>query len=79
MKVEELTKQERISVVPGGLGFDGGHEPSHKSRARVAGYYRMSQWDMAKERWPMIENQSCGDFNRGEEKSLVRHYPYFLE
>jgi hypothetical protein len=28
--------------------------------------------------WPVIENQSCGQFRTGEEKSLVRHYPYFL-
>jgi hypothetical protein len=26
----------------------------------------------------MIENQSCGEFSREREKSLVRHYPYFL-
>jgi hypothetical protein len=27
--------------------------------------------------WPVIENQSSGDFIRGTEKALVRHYPYF--
>jgi hypothetical protein len=27
---------------------------------------------------PVIENQSCGEFSMEGEKSLVRHYPYFL-
>jgi hypothetical protein len=38
----------------------------------------MSRRDMAADQMSVIENQSCGDFNRGAEKSLVRHYPYFL-
>src|SRR5580698_3995938 len=61
---------------PCGTLVGGNHEPSHKSRARVAGYFQMSRRDMGTERWPMIVKQSCEDFSRGEEKSLVRHYPY---
>jgi hypothetical protein len=56
------------------LGLVWDDEPSHKSRARVAGYFQMSRRDMA-ELLPMIEKQSCGQFSAGGEKSLVRHYP----
>jgi hypothetical protein len=52
-------------------------EPSHKSRARVAGYFRMSRRDMAARPLSVIENQSCGDFSRGGENEIVRHYPHF--
>jgi hypothetical protein len=59
------------------FGYLGDNGPSHKSRARVAGYFQMSRRDMTAERLPMIEKQSCGYCPMEMEKSLVRHYPYF--
>jgi hypothetical protein len=47
------------------FGLVGNDEPSHKSRARVAGYFRMSRRDMAADKMPMIENQSCGILSAG--------------
>jgi hypothetical protein len=78
MKVNWLSGfSEAASVVPGGTLGCLGPRPSHKSRARVAGYFQMSQRDMTARPWPLIEKQSCGDFSGSGEKDIVRHYPYF--
>ena len=69
------TIDRMVSAVLRNFGVVGDEEPSHKSRARVAGYFQMSRWDMDAERWPMIENQSCGQFSSYCYQGVVRHYP----
>jgi hypothetical protein len=46
------------------IGAGGARSPFQSERADARCY-------------DLLDRHSCGDFSRGEEKSVVRHYPYF--
>jgi hypothetical protein len=46
------------------------------SEGDALGYYGAGLWPACPK---VMTEASSGHFNREEEKTLVRHYPYFLE